>query len=170
MAFTSIAGWVRCAPRSPSEALQKCWNILHVNGLSFLILPYTAYWRFVSLVCILWRSTLGLLDGLISSKWEQAATFTGEFCPSTPRAWASATRVLRPRAVQRARRGRVAVVGAGVLPQLFKRQLLLSSRDSLPFLDACTSSVSKQNCRTPFALDMSEGETVLCVISRIFQS
>jgi len=33
-------------------------------------------------VCILWRSTFGLLIGLISSKVEQAAIFTDRFCPS----------------------------------------------------------------------------------------
>lgn len=46
---------------------------------------------------------------------------------------------------------------------------MCTSRGLPPLLDAHTSSISRQNCRTPFALEVSEGKTVFCVISRISQ-
>lgn len=153
-------------PAIAFRGIAKMCNILHVNGLSFLVLPYVAY-------CVLgvyfvaqhpwvvgWNDqqemrTSSNIHWRVLSLGTQGLGFSHPSAPSQRGPESSEVHV--------------AVLGAGVLPQLIKRQLLLNSWDLLPFLDAHTSSISRQNCRTPFALEISEGKTVSCVTSRISQ-
>lgn len=68
-------------PKIAHQCVAKTWKIMHRNRPSFLILPYIAYCRIVTLVRVLWPSNFELLIELLTSKLKQATIFTDNFCP-----------------------------------------------------------------------------------------